>query len=210
MIKIRLSRDGRYVAALVSPRSAEGREVHLIDAATGTQIREKPVAGSFGLDFSNDGKWLAVARDSNVLILSLPSLDEIKRLAGHRQSVPAICFSPDDELLATGAGDRKAILWDARSWEPSPWIAAGGEIQCISFAPDGSTLMTAGRDQVPALWDLQTKRLLMHLPKVDGEFWPLRFTGSGGFVVGAHPERGLYVFDGRPVKSDDGEPVNRP
>ncbi len=207
MIKIRMTPDGRYVAALVSPQTSESKEVHLIDAATGKKINEKPVAGSFGLDLSRDGKLVAVSRDSEVLVLSVPSFEQLKRLEGHSLSVPAICFSPDGQWLATGAGDRKAILWDTKTWKPSPWIAAGGELRCISFSPDGDTLLTAAHDQVPVLWDFHTRRLLMHLPKVEGNSSPLRFTGSGKFIIGPHPKRGLYIFDGRPIKVGGGVPV---
>jgi len=208
IMKLRLSRDRRFIAALVSPNTNEAKQVHLIDAETGRHLNEKSVAGSFGLDFSADGRQLAVGQDSTVLILSLPDFKVIKELEGHALSVPAICFSPDGRWLATGAGDRKAILWETRTWKPLPWIAAGGEVRCISFAPDGKTLMTAGQDQVPALWDEQTKRLLMHLPKVEGSFWPMRFTGSGEFIIGPHPKRGLYLFDGRKMKANDAEPIN--
>jgi WD40 repeat protein len=208
MTKIRLSGDSRFVAALISPQTTESKEVHLIDAATGKELHRMPVPGSFGLDFSKDGKMLAVSRDSVVLILSLPNFDVMQQLAEHQLSVPAVCFSPDDGWLATGAGDRKAILWNTRTWKASPWIAADGEIRCISFAPNGRTLLTASFDQVPALWDRETRRLLMHFPRVEGEVWPLRFTGSGDFIVGPHPERGLYVFDGRPIKPHDDKPIN--
>jgi WD40 repeat protein len=205
--RVRVTPDGRYAAVIISPDSSASKEVHLIEMTSGKTVAREPVPGSFGLAFSPDGRLLAVSRESVVLVLGVPDFEILQRLEGHRQSVPAIRFSPDGRWLATGAGDRKVIVWNTQTWRARPpWVAHGGELRCLSFTPDGRTLLTASRDSIPRLWNLETGRLLINLPKLGDDAWPLLFTGDGHRIVGVHPERGLYLFDGRPVNQ---EPAKR-
>ncbi|MDQ3329637.1 MAG: serine/threonine-protein kinase, partial [Planctomycetota bacterium] len=200
VMELRLSPDERFVAAVLSPTSDAPKELHYVDADTGEPGARLSVAGSFGLAISPDSRTIAVDRESVVLILDVPGLAIRKRLLGHRQSIRAIRFSPDGRWLATGAGDRKVILWDTRTWRhAAPWIAHGAEVRSIAFSPDGRTLLTCGSDLTPKLWDIETGRLLLRLPLLEGDHWPMLFTDDGGRIVGRHPERGMYVLNGQPI-----------
>ncbi|WP_434415001.1 WD40 repeat domain-containing protein [Nannocystis pusilla] len=77
-------------------------------------------------------------------------------LTGHRGSVTALAFSPDGQLLATGAADRTARLY--RTGDPSAAPRElgphSGSVTVLAFAPDGQRLATGSWDRRVRIWPL--------------------------------------------------------
>ncbi|WP_420829514.1 WD40 repeat domain-containing protein [Nannocystis pusilla] len=78
-------------------------------------------------------------------------------LTGHRGSVTALAFSPDGQLLATGAADRTARLY--RTGDPSATARElgphSGSVTVLAFAPDGQRLATGSWDRRVRIWSLE-------------------------------------------------------
>ncbi|MCY1068352.1 serine/threonine protein kinase [Nannocystis sp. RBIL2] len=77
-------------------------------------------------------------------------------LTGHRGSVTALAFSPDGQMLATGAADRTARLYrtgdlSAASRELGPH---SGSVTVLAFAPDGQRLASGSWDRRVRIWAL--------------------------------------------------------
>jgi WD40 repeat protein/serine/threonine protein kinase len=77
----------------------------------------------------------------------------------------AVAFSPDGALLASGWGDGRVQVWDARAGRGSHAFAAYvGAVTGLAFSPDGGRLVTAGQDEPVKVWDTRTGRLAFALP----------------------------------------------
>ncbi|MBM3463171.1 MAG: hypothetical protein FJX76_13800 [Armatimonadetes bacterium] len=81
----------------------------------------------------------------------------------HRSPVRAVAFSLDGAVLATGAADGKAMLWDAASGGAITEAPhSGGPITCLAFAPLG-TVLAIGSGKTVDLWDASGARAAMRL-----------------------------------------------
>ena len=79
----------------------------------------------------------------------------VKRLAGHEASIDYIAYSPDGRLVASGAEDRTALVWDTRTGALLERFQTNStETYGVQFSPDGSTLYTAGTDRQLQVWDV--------------------------------------------------------
>ncbi|MDE2679727.1 MAG: hypothetical protein OSB29_00010 [Verrucomicrobiota bacterium] len=108
----------------------------------------KGYAPVLGVALSPDAKRLAIARGSTVVVHDLSQTNKVvATLAGHRDAVQSIAWSPDGRWLATG-GYRKVQLWNSSLILARELTALDGRVTALQFADDNATLFTA--DGAPA------------------------------------------------------------
>jgi WD40 repeat protein len=90
-------------------------------------------------------------------------IEPTRILSGHKDSVQAVVFSPDDSEVVTASIDGSVILWDVASGLKKVAFAnSSGPIFSASFSPDAAVLTTGGRDGLRT-WDTNSGRLLAHI-----------------------------------------------
>jgi WD40 repeat protein len=167
-----LSPDGK-VLALTSIDPAE-RAVRLIDVTTGKTLGtiRRPTGYELALEFSPDGRFLALASGRKVHLWEVQTRDEVLRmtLPDPEAQVPReqveIAFSPDGKLLAVGTA-HEGLLWlrDTRTGKlvrtlrvhASTPFDAGMKLR---FAPHGRTLLSDSVGAL-ALWDVDTGKQIL-------------------------------------------------
>ena len=122
-----------------------------------------------------------------------------KRLApfpGLSGQIPAIAFSPDDTLLASGAiGDQRVSI--CRVDDPSVrHVLEGhnGGARALAFAPDGRTLATAGNDGMIRLWSLATYQPVLILKEHTGAVTSIAFTRTGDLMASCDAEGDVRLW----------------
>lgn len=114
----------------------------------------------------------------------------------HPKSVLAASFSPDGRLVATGAADGKARLWDARTGRATGTpLAHSGPVSALAFSPDGRLLATASADRTARLWDVRTGRL--HVPPLQhgGEVTAALFSPDGTALATASEDGSARTWE---------------
>ena len=80
-------------------------------------------------------------------------------LAGHRDFVSGLAFSPDGATLATGSMDGTIRLWNTTTGSTSASLPGHmQETTDVTFSPDGRTLASLGRGESLKMWHLPTMR----------------------------------------------------
>jgi WD40 repeat protein/DNA-binding SARP family transcriptional activator len=159
------SPDGMVAAAVWSDEDM----LRLWDAATGTNVREIPVAGRpWGASFSPDGTRLAIPlqHQSAAVVLDIASGELLPFRLEHGIYVFDIAWSPDGHWIAT-AGRVPAIrIWDAETGERKYSVFShDGQSALVRWSPDPaafcaplrleepcSVLATGGSDGTARLW----------------------------------------------------------
>lgn len=77
-------------------------------------------------------------------------------LAGHKDSVTSVAFSPSGTLIASSSCDRTVRVWNARSGASilPPLKGHDGGVWCVAFSPDGTRIASGSFDI--RLWDVTT------------------------------------------------------
>ena len=167
---VAFSPDGRRLLTGSGDDDRPSGEVRLWDAATGAAVLpplphpDEVTAVSFspgGQTFLTvSGAEARVFRSADGkptgVLLRHPAPKRFERRASPKMSA---AFSPDGTLIATGAADGTARLWDATTGEPrTDPLAAPGAVLALGFSPDGRTFATGSLDGGARMWDVPSGR----------------------------------------------------
>jgi WD40 repeat protein len=145
--------------------------------------------------FSPDGGSLVVGLakgqasnpDYSLRLLETETGREIRRLAGHREVVADVAFSPDGRLILSGSQDLSVIVWDAASGEEIHRLIGhtGGPLS-VAFSPDGRLALSGAYDGSLMLWNVAEGVALRRYAGLNKPIVGLAFVPDGGsFLVAA-------------------------
>ena len=137
---------------------------------------------------SRDGTTLAAATDveqgSVIGVFDLTSGERHAALAGHRERLVRLAFSPDGTELASGADDHVVMVWDLATGHRSDYEGHAAGVNALAFSPDGNTLWSGGDDRAIFAWDLQRAQTLVHQPSPSAGEAPALAFPAQGMVIG--------------------------
>jgi len=168
---IRFSPDGALLAVAGINRGQAGNDTILWDVQTQREVAMLPVR-ALSIAFSPDGALIAADDgNSNIHLWDVEAVKkqfvtafpvaEVAKTSGEareRESV-SLCFSPDDALLAAGAG-RTVKVWDMKTKGEIEAIEAPHDIRYIDFGPDGSLRTVATSEGTISLWDAVSRQFV--------------------------------------------------
>jgi WD40 repeat protein len=100
------------------------------------------------LAFSPNGSLLACGCDNGMLKLWEMSLEYTDDYPGHKDSVIALAFSQDREMIASALYDRTIRLRDMRqACDMFQLNRSSDAVHCLEFSPDGKLLASASFDK---------------------------------------------------------------
>jgi serine/threonine protein kinase/WD40 repeat protein len=200
---VAFSPDGKFLAAGLGHMKTDGLgAVYLWDART-WELRQNVSQphGILTLAFAPNSGTLAVAgraKAIELLDLTTGTPRFANQLQGHTDTVNSVAFSPNGDLLASGASDRTVRLWNvAARREVGPLTAVEGckRISQVAFSPDGSkvaavTNLYPVQEQSHHLivWEVATRHLTCPPRTIGWNFSSVVFTPESKELLTADQE----------------------
>ena len=172
----------------------------------------------YAVALTPDGQFAACARANQIFLYRLPSRQLVGRLTdpqlinsglyarpgvAHRSIIHALAFSPDGNLLASGA-HREVKIWrrpqDLRKYSLAS--VARKAVTALAVSSDGKSLATGDDDGRIQIWNLATGRLARRLPGCHGAIHSLKFSTDNSRLASASADRAIRVWSlpgGRPL-----------
>ena len=117
-------------------------------------------------------------------------------LAGHRGSVLAAAFAPDQPLAATGSEDERIVLWDVKRRSVRKFLDGHeSAVRALAFSPDGVKLVSAGDDKTLRIWETSTAKLRDTLFAHGSEIRALAFSSDGSLIASAGRDQTVKLWD---------------
>jgi WD40 repeat protein len=106
-----------------------------------------------------------------------------RKLAGHRDFISGLAFSPDGSTLATGSMDGTIGLWNTTTGDAIARLPGHmQETTDVAFSPDGRTLASLAFDESLKLWHLPTLREVVSENEPHAGTW-VRISPDGGKIA---------------------------
>lgn len=165
-----------------------------------TEIREVDfgdIVGVYSLNFSSDGKLLAVGCGNGAIqVYSVPNDKKHRPLKhGSYIGLPVMCvrFHPfNSERLLTGGSDGVLTSWDLENWCKDQSIdEKGNEICALDYSHDAKIFATAGKDKKVRVYDSLTLQTLVNFAGLNSPEVEMRESDFGHgkkvFALRFHP-----------------------
>lgn len=124
----------------------------------------------------------------------------LARLEGHSNSVFALSYSPDEEVLVSGARDACLKFWNTNSYFLEENVVAHlYAINYLSFREDGQYLVTCSMDKSLKIWDMSSRNLVKVIDKarnaghgtsINKVFW----STYSGVIVSVSDDRTIAIW----------------
>jgi len=154
------------------------------------------------LAVANRKKQLALGfSDHSIQVLDLAKdAAPIARLEGHTNSVFALGYSPDEEVLVSGARDACLKFWNTSDYLLEENVVAHlYAINYLSFREDGQYLVTCSMDKSLKIWDMSSQNLVKVIDKarnaghgtsINKVFW----STYSGVIVSVSDDRTIAIW----------------
>ncbi len=152
------------------------------------------------LDYSKDGKLLAVAGYHEVLLHKADGSGLVARLIGASERIQSVAFSPDGKTLAVTGGDPGRFgeiqLWDVakktlRLSVPMSFDTVNG----ASWSPDGSKLAFGCDDNTLRAIDAKTGKQVLYQGAHSDWVLDTTFSLDGTFVISVSRDRAMKLTE---------------
>lgn len=135
----------------------------------------------------SSGSW-----NGSVKLWTIPGMQNIKTLRGHKDRISAIDFHPNSTLkqspsalnLVSSAADGTVNLWSLEKDTPiGSLVGHDMRVARVVFHPSGNFIGTSSFDTTWRLWDSETQQELLKQQGHSREVFGLSFQNDGALVV---------------------------
>jgi serine/threonine protein kinase len=174
------SGDGRYLAV------ASSRSIHIWDTYenhVSARLRSRPFSGYRAISWSPDGKSLAAAQASKVLVYQL---DKKPKTLYYRYNAPvnAVAWSPDGTHLASGGYDHMVHVWNTRKNElVGVYHSHVRPISALAWSPDSQRIASGSLAANVNVWDALSGVGILSYHAHAGDVLALAWSPDGRFIL---------------------------
>lgn len=131
-----------------------------------------------------------------VLVWNVETGKEVHKLAGLKDKIRSLAYSPDGKLLAATSRDGRVGVWEAASGKDRLFFLAhpGSTGASVAFAADSQTLITAAGDYTLRLWNVASGQELKQF-RTPGAVTMLTAGNDGKTVVTGSSDGTVLMWD---------------
>ena len=174
------------------------RTVRLWDPLTGELLHTLPEYYAMSVDFSPDGKSIAVGNfDDTVRIWDLETKKCRQSFKGDSILTWRVAFHPQRDILATAnSADMTVRLWDITTGKcmnifsgHTNWILG------LTFSPDGNLLASCSSDHTIKLWDVVKGECIVSIDACETWVMSIVFSSDGKTLISSDGDSAIKVWD---------------
>jgi len=196
--------DGGHIAS----SSSRPNTIRVYDAASGTVLlRGEAGNGNWKITWSPTSDrlaWFVQKGETDIVrIFDAANFTPLMDCTGHTWIVWCVSWSPQGNLLASGAGetvikgrDTTIRLWDPRDGSCLQCLEGHTElINGLGWSPDGIRLASASKDKTVRVWDTRTGACLFVCDGHENHVWSVSWSPDGRILASGSSDKTVRLWD---------------
>jgi WD40 repeat protein len=205
---VTFSPDGKMLEIGIGP--VYGASADAVNSWSTTNWDAPPGFGTHtvtadALAFSPDGKIVASAEHSKVVLRVANSGTLLAALGGYNHNMESVAFSPDGQVVASGSRDGAVRLWAVGGPRFMATIRGhSNSVNCVAFSPDGKLLVSGSDDNTIKLWAADSAKLLATFRGHTNGVKCVAFSPNGKLLASGSAENTIRLWavdTGKPLTS---------
>jgi len=164
VIDIGFNADGSQLATLGSTDDV----LRIWDTTSEEMISSLQLEDVYSLDFSRDGRYLAISvNESDIVLLDAETYEEIRTISNDNiaMRITDLAVSPNSSLIAVTGNAGIVQIWSVESGEPVSTLIGHPDIAWrLEFNPTGTILASLGWNDGIRLWGVGDQFTLVEAP----------------------------------------------
>jgi WD40 repeat protein len=189
-----VSPNGSFFAAICSDNVLR---LWALPSGELVHTRDTKADPATALQFSNDGRLLAIAGQSGVIEVWDVSSWNVQKKFAAPSAIYTLAISPDNRLLA-GTTEHETQIWNLTTQKRLAVLHAPFDCYCIkslAFSPDSAMLASADGDTAIRIYDAHTGVLRTTATDLLLETFSLDFSPDGKSLLVGGADRTISVID---------------
>ena len=156
-----------------------------------------------GLAYSHDGQYILSAVGPLLVLLDNKG-QLVKQVTQDSQSIRAVAFSPDGQLIAAGTEGGRLMLWSRPGDKLWDVPAHSKMIASVDFSPEGGQILSSSLDGTINVWSQDGQ--LIHTISQEPSFNEAVFSPDGTALLSGGPDTAahLWTLEGERLQSFQG------
>lgn len=184
-----MSADGYHLLS-----GGDDQTLRLWEMGSGTEQNRWNTADAVSTAaFSPDNSKIAAAVSSRIMVWDRFTGKQVSELAGHKNRVRWLQFSPGGEFLYSSGWDGTILKWDIAKASLLDAIATGNSVECSAVL--GNLIICGHWDGNITLWDPDSRKLLHSFKAHDQVVKDIACFEDGRQMLSTGDDRCLKIWD---------------
>jgi WD40 repeat protein len=144
-----------------------------------------------------DGKYVVSGSlDNTVRLWELATGKEVRRFAGHKDTVLSVAVTPDGKYVLSASADKTVRLWElATGKEVRRFMGHRSEVNSVAVTPDGKYVVSGSGDKTVRLWELATGQEVRRFTGHEYCVNSVAVTPDGKYIVSGSDDKTARLWD---------------
>jgi len=155
--------------------------------------------------YSPDGMSFVTGIEGGVIhVYSTSSLERIRTLRGHRETIRCVAYSPRGDQVASSSDDMTVRLWSMKTGLCQHTLTGHDDwVRGVAYSPQGDTVASASDDKTIRLWDAFTGEHLETLNGHKEEVECVAYSPKGNQIASGSEDSTVRIWD-----VETGDPIH--